>query len=60
MSKVIAQWKKSTIAFPLKQKRTIKALGFKKLNSTVEHQATPQILGMLNSVRHLVSWEVTE
>ena len=60
MSKVIAKWKKSTIAFPLKQKNTIKALGFKKLNSTVEHQATPQIFGMLNSVRHLVEWEVIE
>ncbi len=60
MSKVKATWIKSSIAFPSRQKATIKALGFKKLNSVVEHNATPQILGMLNSVKHLVKWEVFE
>jgi large subunit ribosomal protein L30 len=39
-------------------KRTIKALGFRKLQSEVVHDATPSILGMANSVRHLV--QVTE
>ncbi len=60
MPKVKATWVKSAIAFPLRQKRTIKALGFKKLNSKVEHEATPQVMGMLNSVKHLVKWEVSE
>ena len=60
MSKVKAKWIKSAISFPARQKRTIKALGFKKLNSEVEHENTPQIMGMLNAVRHLVKWEVIE
>ncbi len=60
MAKVKAKWIKSAISFPERQKRTIKALGFKKLNSEVEHEATPQICGMLNAVRHLVTWEVID
>ena len=60
MAKIKAKWVKSAISFPERQKRTIKALGFKKLNSQVEHEDTPQILGMLNAVRHLVKWERVE
>lgn len=45
---------RSTIKKPLRQKRTIKALGFKKLNQVIEKEATPQILGMVNKVSHLV------
>ena len=59
-SKIRAKWIKSSISFPERQKRTIKALGFKKLNSEVEHDDTPQIRGMINAVRHLVKWEVIE
>jgi len=33
------------------------ALGFKKLNQTVEHESTPQILGMVNAVKHLLKVE---
>ena len=36
------------------QKLTLKALGFRKLNQVVEHEATPSILGMVAAVRHLV------
>ena len=46
---------KSTIKKPLRQKRTIKALGFKKLNQVIEKEATPQILGMVRKVSHLVN-----
>ena len=60
MAKIKAKWIKSTISFHERQKRTIKALGFKKLNSQVEHDDTPQIRGMLEHVRHLVKWEVQE
>ena len=60
MAKLRAKWVKSAIAFPERQKRTIRALGFKKLNSVVEHDDSPQIMGMLNHVRHLVKWEVIE
>jgi large subunit ribosomal protein L30 len=31
-----------------------KALGFKKLNQVIEHEATPQILGMVKKVQHLI------
>ena len=34
----------------------LKALGFHKLQSTVEHEDTPQIRGMIEHVRHLVVW----
>jgi large subunit ribosomal protein L30 len=46
---------KSQIDRPNRQKLTLKALGIKKMNQTVEHEATPQILGMINKVSHLVS-----
>jgi large subunit ribosomal protein L30 len=42
---------------PERQKRTLEALGIRKMNHTVEHQATPQILGMVEKVRHLVKIE---
>jgi len=45
---------KSSINRPLDQKRTVKALGFKKLNQVLEKEATPQILGMIKKVAHLV------
>ncbi|MBK6525728.1 MAG: 50S ribosomal protein L30 [Crocinitomicaceae bacterium] len=45
---------KSVINKPLDQKRTIKALGFRKLNQVLEKEATPQILGMIRKVSHLV------
>jgi large subunit ribosomal protein L30 len=49
---------RSVIKRPADQKATIKALGFRKLNHTVEHEATPQILGMVKKVQHLL--EVVE
>lgn len=48
---------KSTIDRSEKQKRTMEALGLKKINHTVEHEATPQILGMIVKVNHLVKVE---
>ena len=36
------------------QKRTLEALGFKRLQQVVEHEATPTILGMVAAVSHLV------
>ena len=45
---------KSAINRPQDQKRTVRALGFKKLNQTLEKEATPQILGMIKKVAHLV------
>jgi ribosomal protein L30 len=45
---------KSAIGKTKDQKLTLKALGFRKLNQVVEHEATPSILGMVAAVRHLV------
>ena len=45
---------KSAIGSPKNQKLTVEALGIKKLNQSKVHKATPQILGMVNKVRHLV------
>lgn len=45
---------KSKIGAPKNQKATLEALGLKKINSVVEHEATPQILGMVATVKHLV------
>ncbi|MCG2794242.1 MAG: 50S ribosomal protein L30 [Weeksellaceae bacterium] len=36
------------------QKRTLEALGFKRLHQVIEHEATPSILGMIASVSHLL------
>jgi large subunit ribosomal protein L30 len=45
---------RSKIKCPKTQKLTLAALGLKKINAVVEHEATPQILGMVEKVRHLV------
>jgi large subunit ribosomal protein L30 len=57
MAKVIITQVRSAINRPKRQKETIKALGIKKLNVPVEKEATPQILGMINKVTHLVKVE---
>lgn len=46
---------KSSIKRPQNQKRTLAALGLRKIGQVVEHDATPNILGMINKVKHLVS-----
>lgn len=48
---------KSAINRTKTQKRTLEALGLKKIGQTVEHQDTPNILGMIKKVNHLVSVE---
>lgn len=45
---------RSAIGRTKTQKLTLEALGLKKLNQVVEHEATPSILGMVAAVRHLV------
>lgn len=57
MKKVRIQLVRSLIDEPQRNKKTIKALGLRKLNSVVEHQATPQILGMIKKVKHLVTYQ---
>lgn len=45
---------KSAIKRPADQKATVKALGFKRLNQVIEKEATPQIMGMVKKVQHLI------
>jgi len=57
MKKIKITQVKSGIDRPERQKLTLKALGLNKLNATKEVEATPQILGMVNKVSHLVTVE---
>ena len=54
MAKVAIKQVKSRINRPARQKRTLDALGLHKLNHTVVHEVTPQLMGMIDAVRHLV------
>lgn len=55
MTKIKITQTRSAIKRPRDQRQTIKALGLGKINKTVEVEKTPQILGMINKVNHLVS-----
>ena len=57
MAKIKITQVKSAIDRPERQKKTLQALGLNKLNATKEVEATPQILGMVNKVNHLVEVE---
>ena len=57
MAKIKITQVKSAIGRPERQKLTLKALGLNKLNATKEVEATPQILGMVTKVNHLVQVE---
>ena len=57
MSKVVITQIKSAIDRPKRQKATIEALGIKKLNVSVEKELTPNIVGMIRAVSHLLKVE---
>ncbi len=57
MKKIQIKQVKSPIRRPKNQKLTLEALGLKKMNQVVVHEATPSILGMVKTVNHLVSVE---
>ena len=57
MAKIKVTQVKSRIKCPKVKKRTLDALGLRKLNRTVEHEDTPAVLGMIEKVKHLVSVE---
>ena len=60
MAKIKVTKIKSAINRTLNQKRTLEALGLKKIGQTVEHDATPTIIGMVKKEEHLVSFEETK
>lgn len=53
-SKLRITWKRSGIGQRQDQRRTVRALGLRRLGQTVEHDDTPTIRGMVHKVRHLV------
>lgn len=48
---------KSGIGYPQDQKRTLRALGFHRLNQSVTQDDRPSVRGMINKVKHLVKVE---
>lgn len=57
MAKIVVTWIKSGIGYKEDQKKTLKALGFKRLNASVVHDDSSAVRGMINKVRHLVKVE---
>ena len=57
MTKLRVTWKKSGIGCSRDQRRTLRALGFRRLNQTIEHDDIPSIRGMIFKVKHLVRVE---
>jgi large subunit ribosomal protein L30 len=57
MAKIKITQVKSSIGATKRQKATLAALGLRKMNQTVEHEATPQIIGMTQKMGHLLSVE---
>ena len=51
---------KSVIGQKPEKKATVRSLGLKKISSSVVHEATPAVLGMVNAVAHLVKVEEAE
>ena len=59
MARVRIKWVKSSIGSPRDQRRTVRALGLRRLQQTVEHDDSPSVRGMLHKVRHLVEVDLT-
>jgi len=57
MMKIIVTQEKSAINRTLRQKRTLVALGLKRIGHSIEHDASANILGMIKKVNHLVSFK---
>lgn len=60
MTKLRITYSKSSIGYKKDQKSTVRALGLRKLNQTVEHEDTAVIRGMIKKVTHLVTVEEVE
>ncbi len=57
MAKIKVRQVKSSIKRLQNQKRTLEALGLRRIGQEVEHEDTPSILGMIDKVKHLVTVE---
>ena len=57
MAKIRIKWIKSDIGYAIDQRRTLRALGFHRLNEVVEKEDNPVIRGMINKVSHMLEVE---
>ena len=57
MAKIKVTQIRSRIGSTKRQKKTLDALGLRRMNRTVEVEGSPQVLGMVNKVKHLVKVE---
>ena len=57
MSKLYITWVKSGIGYKRDQRKTLKALGFRRLNQCITHEDSNSTRGMINKVKHLVKVE---
>ena len=57
MAKIRIKQVRSSIGRKPFQKKTLEALGLRKINQVVEHEDTVSVLGMVNKVKHLISVE---
>ena len=60
MAKLRITWVKSGIGYAEDQRKTLRALGFRRLNQIVEHEDSLSIRGMVTKVSHLVQTEVID
>jgi large subunit ribosomal protein L30 len=60
VAKLRIKWVKSGIGYPKNQKLTLRALGLRRLNQTVEHDDTSSVKGMIAKVNHLVTFETVK
>lgn len=57
MAKLRVTWVKSGIGYSRDQKRTLRSLGFHRMNESVVHEDSSSVRGMINKVRHLLKVE---
>jgi large subunit ribosomal protein L30 len=60
VSKIRITYVKSKIGYSIDQKRTIKSLGLHRLNSSVVHEDSSSLRGMITKVRHLLKVEAAD
>ena len=60
VAKIKIKWVRSQIGFAQKQGQTIRALGLRRLQQTVEHDDSPTIRGMVHKIRHMVQVEMAD
>ncbi|MEE8519312.1 MAG: 50S ribosomal protein L30 [Dehalococcoidia bacterium] len=60
MAKLRIKWVRSQIGYAQDQRKTIKALGLKRLHQSVEHEDSPTIRGMVHKVRHMLVVEAVD